>query len=135
MKTVLPTYVRPASTDPWSYGQSIPASMPATGRRARTLTVSGFNTADDRPLFPVDLPGQLRQAARNLRLLLNHGGFASDDVVRMTLYTTHPEALTVVYSTWAKWLNKLGISPVCALVPVSRLSHPEMLVEVEVSLM
>jgi enamine deaminase RidA (YjgF/YER057c/UK114 family) len=58
-------------------------------------------------------------------------GFALGDVVRLNYYTTDIDGFLAAYEVVASHLAKAGCQPSSALLGVTRLAFPELLVEIE----
>jgi enamine deaminase RidA (YjgF/YER057c/UK114 family) len=84
---------------------------------------------DGEVTHPGDVAAQARQAFDNLATALERAGFALTDVVRTRMYITD-------ISRWEELGRAHGdvfgdIRPATAMIGVSALLHPAMLVEVE----
>ena len=98
--------------------------------RGDSAWVSGCtSTVDGEVTHPGDVAAQARQAFDNLATALERAGFALTDVVRTRMYITD-------ISRWEELGRAHGdvfgdIRPATAMIGVSALLHPAMLVEVE----
>ena len=98
--------------------------------RGDSAWVSGCtSTVDGEVTHPGDVAAQARQAFDNLATALERAGFALTDVVRTRMYITD-------MSRWEELGRAHGdvfgdIRPATAMIGVSALLHPAMLVEVE----
>ena len=98
--------------------------------RGDSAWVSGCtSTVDGEVTHPGDVAAQARQAFDNLATALERAGFALTDVVRTRMYLTD-------MSRWEELGRAHGdvfgdIRPATAMIGVSALLHPAMLVEVE----
>jgi enamine deaminase RidA (YjgF/YER057c/UK114 family) len=99
----------------------------------RTLVCSGQTSvdADGRPVHAGDMAAQIAQAVGNLETVLADGGFALADVVRLTYYTTDVDAFMAGAADGIGRLAAAGCRPASTLLGVSRLFHPDILVEIE----
>lgn len=80
-------------------------------------------------LYPGDMRGQIRQVCENIRRALRSVGADFADVVKTTTYTTDiDEYHRVSDERWKYFTSDL---PTSALIGVSRLAEPTMLVEIE----
>ena len=80
-------------------------------------------------MYPGDMRGQIKQTCENIRRALRSVGADFEDVVKTTTYTTDiPEYHRVSDERWKFFTKDL---PTSALIGVSRLAEPEMLVEIE----
>jgi len=98
--------------------------------RGDSAWVSGCtSTVDGEVMHPGDVAAQGRQAFDNLATALERAGFALTDVVRTRMYLTD-------MSRWEELGRAHGdvfgdVRPATAMIGVSALLHPAMLVEVE----
>jgi enamine deaminase RidA (YjgF/YER057c/UK114 family) len=98
--------------------------------RGDSAWVSGCtSTVDGEVTHPGDVAAQARQAFDNLATALERAGFALTDVVRTRMYLTD-------MSRWQELGRAHGdvfgdVRPATAMIGVSALLHPAMLVEVE----
>ena len=98
--------------------------------RGDSAWVSGCtSTVDGEVMHPGDVAAQARQAFDNLATALERAGFALTDVVRTRMYLTD-------MSRWKELGRAHGdvfgdVRPATAMIGVSALLHPAMLVEVE----
>jgi enamine deaminase RidA (YjgF/YER057c/UK114 family) len=98
--------------------------------RGDSAWVSGCtSTGDGEGTHPGDVAAQARQAFDNLATALERAGFALTDVVRTRMYLTD-------MSRWEELGRAHGdvfgdVRPATAMIGVSALLHPAMLVEVE----
>jgi enamine deaminase RidA (YjgF/YER057c/UK114 family) len=98
--------------------------------RGDSAWVSGCtSTVDGEVMHPGDVAAQARQAFDNLATALERAGFALTDVVRTRMYLTD-------MSRWEELGRAHGdvfgdVRPATAMIGVSALLHPAMLVEVE----
>jgi enamine deaminase RidA (YjgF/YER057c/UK114 family) len=98
--------------------------------RGDSAWVSGCtSTVDGEVMHPGDVAAQARQAFDNLATALERAGFALTDVVRTRMYLTD-------MNRWEELGRAHGdvfgdVRPATAMIGVSALLHPAMLVEVE----
>jgi enamine deaminase RidA (YjgF/YER057c/UK114 family) len=98
--------------------------------RGDSAWVSGCtSTVDGEVTHPGDVAAQARQAFDNLATALERAGFALTDVVRTRMYLTD-------MNRWEELGRAHGdvfgdVRPATAMIGVSALLHPAMLVEVE----
>lgn len=79
----------------------------------------------DRPMSE-----QVALALENLAAVLAAGGMTTDNVVKLTLYTTHVDEFLSVYGHQARDIFGSN-QPASTLIGVTRLAFPEMKVEIE----
>jgi enamine deaminase RidA (YjgF/YER057c/UK114 family) len=77
-----------------------------------------------------DIRAQIRQVGENLKLALAAAGATMEDVVKSSTYVTDYE----LYSTAADLRDELlgAVLPTSTTVEVKRLSHPDLLIEIDV---
>lgn len=103
----------------------------------RTLVCSGQTSVDGdgAPLHAGEMAAQIRQALANLETVLADGGFELSDVVRLTYYTTDVDGFVAGAAEGLTRLVEAGCRPASTLLGVSRLFHPDILVEIEATAM
>ena len=99
----------------------------------RTLVCSGQTSVDaeGQPVHPGDMAAQVGQALDNLETVLRQAGFALADVVRLNVYTTDVDAFMGALGAVGPRLAVAGCRFTSTLLGVTRLSSPELLVELE----
>jgi enamine deaminase RidA (YjgF/YER057c/UK114 family) len=99
----------------------------------RVLVCSGQTSVDaeGRPVHPGDMAAQVGQALDNLETVLHQAGFTLADVVRLNVYTTDVDAFMGALGAVGPRLGAAGCRFTSTLLGVSRLSSPELLVELE----
>lgn len=115
----------------WPRPKGYSNGMTATGRLVFTAGVVGWN---DKEHFECkDLPGQFRQALANTRAILEEGGAAPSDIVRMTCYVVDKRAyLAARAEIGAAWREVFGKAfPCMAVVQVSALIEDDAQIEIE----
>lgn len=114
--------------DQFAFSQAIDVSG-----ATRTLYCAGQASVDGegRPMHAGHMDAQLDQAFRNLATVLEAAGFTLGDVVRLNYYTTDIDAFFQAQDVVARHLGAAGSQPAGALLGVSRLAFPDLLVEIE----
>ncbi len=101
---------------------------------ARILVAGKTATLPDGKVACVgDLRGQIGAVCAGIRDLLDHVGARLDDVVRTVTYVLDIDAYYAVCDERYKYFT--GHLPTNTLLGVSRLAHPDMLVEIEAEAM
>ena len=127
MKALLP----PGWPRPKGYANAIAA-------RGRMIFTAGIIGWDEQERFPAaDLPGQFRQALRNIVALLAEDEAGPEHIVRMTCYVTDIDSyrgsLKEIGDAWRELIGRHY--PAMAVVAVSALVEPRAKVEIEVTAM
>ncbi len=99
----------------------------------RVLICSGQASvdADGRPLHAGDMRAQVSQALDNLEIVLQAAGFSLADVVRLNIYTTDVDRMLEAFDVLVNRMGAAGGRQASALLGVTRLAFPELLVEFE----
>ena len=127
MRVLLP----PGWPRPKGYANGISA-------RGRTIFTAGIIGWDEQERFAApDLPGQFRQALKNILALLAEGEAGPEHIVRMTCYVTdmasYRGSLKEIGAAWRELIGRHY--PAMAVVEVSALVEPRAKVEIEVTAM
>lgn len=120
--------------NPWSWQDALAFSQGVETQGAqRLLFVAGQASVDAQggAVHAGDMAAQLNQAFDNLEAVLAQAGLALTNVVRLNYYVTDMQAFVDASATVAARLDSLRVKPCGTLLGVSRLFHPELLVEME----
>ena len=114
--------------DNFGYSQAIEVSG-----AQRTIFCASQTSVDDEgsPLHPEDMHAQITQAMDNLETVLRESGAGLSDVVRLNYYTTDLDRYFEAHDVIIDRLTEAGCQPSGTLLGVSRLTFPELLVEIE----
>lgn len=118
--------------DPWSWQEQYGFAHAWRVTDARELLViSGQSSidADGNVLAADDVAEQTRLSFENLRIVLEQGGAALSDVVKLTAYLVGTEHVPTYVAVMTEAFE--GHRPAQALVGVTALALPGLLVEVE----
>ena len=117
-----------------------PPDLPVRETHSQVVTVSGGTLVfvagmtsrsekDAKPAHPGDMRAQLRQVCENIGRALRSVGADFKDVVKTTTFTTDvDEYHRVADERFTFFTREL---PTSALIGVKRLSHPDLMVEIE----
>jgi len=101
----------------------------ASGKRLIFIAGQVSRDKEGRVVGAGDMRSQIRKVGENLRIALEAAGVAIKDLVKTTTYVTdideffkHPEARAEIFGSSL---------PTSTTVEVRRLSHPDMMVEIE----
>ncbi len=87
--------------------------------------------ADGNPLHAGDMRAQISQTLDNLETVLNQAGLKFSDVVRLNYYTTDVDGFIQAADVLGARLAEGDCRPASTLLGISRLWHPDLLVEIE----
>jgi enamine deaminase RidA (YjgF/YER057c/UK114 family) len=124
--------------NPWTWQDAFGFVQANEVRGAtRTLICSGQTSvdADGKPLHAGDMAAQITQALANLETVLADAGYTLADVVRLTYYTTDVDGFVAGGAEGLRRLAETGCRPASTLLGVTRLFHPDILVEIEATAM
>jgi enamine deaminase RidA (YjgF/YER057c/UK114 family) len=124
--------------NPWKWQDQFAFSqaIEVTGG-GRVLYCAGQTSVDGdgRPMHAGDMAAQIAQALDNLETVLRQAHLTLANVVRLNYYTTDVDAFMQAGGTsgmlGARFHSGGGIPPSGTLLGVSRLFHPDILVEIE----
>lgn len=99
----------------------------------RTLFCAGQTSidADGNPVHAGDMRAQLSLSLDNLETVLGQAGLDLSHVVRLNTYTTDVNGVIGAYDVIASRLQEAGCRQAAALMGVTSLYYPELLVELE----
>ena len=117
-----------------------PEDLPVRNTHSQVVTVSGGTLVfvagmtsrsekDAAPVHPGDMRAQLRQVCQNIGRALRSVGADFPDVVKTTTFTTDVDEYHRVADERFKYFTR--DLPTSALIGVKRLSHPDLMVEIE----
>ena len=117
-----------------------PADLPLRKTHSQVITVTGGtlvfvagmtsrSEVDASPVHPGDMRAQVRQVCENIGRALRSVGADFADVVKTTTFTTDVDEYHRVADERFKYFQR--DLPTSALIGVKRLSHPDLMVEIE----
>ena len=117
-----------------------PADLPVRETHSQVVTVAGGTLVfvagmtsrsekDASPVHPGDMRAQLRQVCQNIGRALRAVGADFADVVKTTTFTTDVDEYHRAADERFKYFTRE--LPTSALIGVKRLSHPDLMVEIE----
>lgn len=117
---------------PWLQAFHINHGVEVTGGE-RVLFLSGQTSsdADGAPLHVGDIAAQFRCAWGNIKDALAEAGMTPANVVRLNMYTTDVDGLMAAGVDLLGEVAAEGCDSVGTLLGVTRLYHPDILVELE----
>jgi enamine deaminase RidA (YjgF/YER057c/UK114 family) len=122
------------AVNPWTWQDAFGYSQAflVTGAE-RVLYCAGQTSVNGEgaPLHPGDMAAQLDQALRNVETVLQAGGMALANLVRLNYYVTDVPAFLKHSSRVTDRLVAAGCKPPGTLLGVAALFHPDILVEIE----
>lgn len=122
------------AVNPWTWQDALNFSHAVDARGAQGILFCAGQTSVDpsgRALHPGDMAAQLDRAFENLETLLAEAGLTMANVVRLNYYVTDMEAFGEARQVIAARLGSLSVKPSGTLLEISRLAHPDLLVEIE----
>lgn len=117
-----------------------PPDLPIRNTHSQVVTVSGGTLVfvagmtsrsekDASPVYPLDMRAQIRQVCENIGRALRSVGTDFPDVVKTTTFTVDVDEYHRVSDEGFKYFQR--DLPTSALIGVSRLAHPDLMVEIE----
>lgn len=101
----------------------------ATGQRLIFISGQLARDAGGRIVGPGDMRAQIRQVGENLRVALAAAGASLDDLIKTTTFVTDIDEFFKHADLRAAYLG--AALPASTTVEVRRLSHPDLMVEIE----
>jgi enamine deaminase RidA (YjgF/YER057c/UK114 family) len=120
--------------NPWTWQDQfgfVQANEISGARRVLFCAGQTSVDGDGRPLYAGDMSAQIVQALDNLETVLGQAGLSLSNVVRLNYYTTDVDQFMAAADVLGQRLGAAGCRPASTLLGVSRLAFPEILVEVE----
>jgi len=127
------TEFRPLNPWTWQDAFSYSQAVEVTGAQRQVLCSGQTSVdADGQPLHAGDMAAQLRQALQNLEAVLAKGGLGLRDVARLNFYVTDVPAFLAASDEIGRRFAGTGRPPPAGtLLGVSRLFHPDLMIELE----
>jgi enamine deaminase RidA (YjgF/YER057c/UK114 family) len=99
----------------------------------RTLYLSGQTASapDGAPMHAGDLEAQFAEGWKQLKDALHAAGMKASDIVRLNIYTVDVDRFMAAGEALTAHFAKDNCQLCCTLVGVTRLYHPDILVELE----
>lgn len=120
--------------NPWGWQDqfSFVQANDITGAQ-RILFCAGQVSVDSygNPIHAADMAAQINQAFDNLEIVLHQAGTQLSNVVRLNYYTTDIVAFSEAGRVLGERLSKAGCRPASKLLGVHSLFHPDIVVEIE----
>ena len=123
---------REINPTPWIQAFNINHAIEVTGAE-RIVYLSGqtSNAADGTPLHAGDLVAQFGQAWTCIKDALAEADMDATNIVRLNIYTTDVDGFMASAAELVPIFAGDGCKPVSTLLGVTRLFHPDILVELE----
>ena len=123
---------REINPTPWIQAFNINHAIEVTGAE-RIVYLSGqtSNAADGTPLHAGDLVAQFGQAWTCIKDTLAEADMDATNIVRLNIYTTDVDGFMASAAELVPIFAGDGCKPVSTLLGVTRLFHPDILVELE----
>lgn len=106
-----------------------PHAVTAEGKKIVFLSGQLAWDTDGNTVGKGDMPAQLRQVGENLKAALEAAGGSLKDIVKITTFVTDMDAFFTCVEVRDEYFGPGW--PTSTTVEVSRLAHPDMLIEVE----
>lgn len=99
----------------------------------RTLYLSGqaASGADGSPLHPGDLKAQFAEAWKQLKDALSAADMRASNIVRLNIYAVDVDRFMTEAESLVAHFARDNCNPCCTLAGVTRLYHPDILIELE----
>jgi enamine deaminase RidA (YjgF/YER057c/UK114 family) len=122
------------AVNPWTWQDAFHFSHAVDARGAARIVFCAGQTSvdpDGRALHPGDMAAQLDRVFDNLETVLTQAGLTMANVVRLNYYVTDMAAFAAARARVDARLASLAVKPAGCLLGVTRLSQPDLLVEIE----
>jgi enamine deaminase RidA (YjgF/YER057c/UK114 family) len=120
--------------NPWTWQDAFHFAHAVDVRGAQRLVFCAGQTSvdsDGMVLHPGDMAAQLDRVFDNLETVLTQAGLTMANVVRLNYYVTDMDAFAAARARVDARLASLAVKPSGCLLGVTRLSRPDLLVEIE----
>lgn len=120
--------------NPWSWQASQGWSWGIDTRGSERILYCSGQVATDaagRVLHPGDMAAQLREVLDHLAQVLEQAGYTLSDLVRIDYYATDVDAVMQHWAIVADRLLAAGCGAGGVLLGVTRLAHPDLMIEVQ----
>lgn len=87
-------------------------------------------SADGKPAGG-DMKEQIRYCCQNLQEVIALAGYSAGNIIRLNIYTTSVPLFFEAYGELMAWMQQAGCVPSSTLVGVEALAFPELMVELE----
>jgi enamine deaminase RidA (YjgF/YER057c/UK114 family) len=124
--------IRPVN--PWTWQEHYAFSQGVEVRDATRVIFCAGQTSvdgDGNPMHAGDMARQLTQVLDNLEAVLGQAGLGLENLVRLNYYTTDVDAFMGAFGVLEERLTKVETPPAATLLGVQRLFHPDIMVELE----
>ena len=122
------------AVNPWTWSVEMGFNQgEIVSGHTRTLYCSGQTAMNDdgKPQHAGDMAAQLALSLDNLEAILGEGGMSLANLVRLNVYTTDVDRLFEHYGVLASRLGAAGVAPSTTMLGVTRLTIPDLMVELE----
>jgi 2-iminobutanoate/2-iminopropanoate deaminase len=122
--------------NPWKWQDNLGYAQAVEVKHNQgTLYCSGQTamTADGAPAGG-DMAAQIILTLQNLEKVIRKADYQPENIVRLNLYTTSIRDFFANYGILAGWMHEHKIVPSSTLLEVKALAFPELLVEIEATL-
>ena len=119
--------------NPWQWQDNLGyAQAISVQNNAGTLYCSGQAAmdADGKPVGG-NMTEQLQLSLQNLGKVIMQAGYDPANIVRLNFYTTSIPDFFGAYGNVVSWFQAYGLTPTSTLVQVTALAFPELVVEIE----
>lgn len=120
--------------NPWAWQDNFGFSQAMDVRGGqRTVYCAGQTSVDANgtPMHAGDMARQINQALDNLEIVLGQAGLTLANLVRLNYYATDVGAFMNAAPDFVSRLKAANCRPSATLLGVTRLFHPDILVEIE----
>src|SRR5262245_61381884 len=114
--------------NPWEWSTRVGFSQAVEVSNPQRIVFCSGPTAvgpDGPPVADAPMEDQVRLALSNLATVLTEAGIGTDDVVKLTLYTTDVDEFLSVYGPQARAMFGTNL-PASTLIGVARLAFPQL---------
>lgn len=134
METLEKTKAQKQIINPWTWQDQYGYVQAVNVSKSQQVLYCAGQTsidAEGNPIHEGNMRAQINQVLDNLETVLSAAGYSLSDVVRLNCYTTDVDLFFAEFDTVLSRLQQAGAKVSSTLLGVTRLTLPQLLIEIE----